>query len=443
MHNLMIISVTVLLIFARSDATSAAPSESGRPAAAYSGCDAIEAEFGHSRSGGDAPAVRKIDPITKREFAASSSADIDSLGNDDARLCWSRVDGLWREDVTIALDRNFEPEGWASNSSALGTLASGVYTTPRYIVIEAAGDGSQDLLLRAGANLEQAVRFRSDDDSSLAQVLTSGGREKTYLAVDNHTRANRLVIDVTRTGYARLRLDGVTFLRPRPGMSKSAWSEQISERDPFMIGFTMENIVANRRGYDLVYQNPDRFLQNPKAEIFRRSNRGYSIDEKRIVPLGLRLIKEDVQGIVHYTSVISSERGFQRVNRSAFGAVTGAGMATDYGDLGLAVGSSYARESFSSLKNSTYVGEETGYMRYKKYALVLDHAYAQLSDAFIDAIDDAQETGNYDAVIEKIWHPLPLCHDIRRGRQSIAAYFQRRVFFAPMGNPAKIKIPHR
>ena len=53
------------------------------------------------------------------------------------------------------------------------------------------------------------------------------------------------------------------------------------------------------------------------------------------------------------------------------------------------------------MTRNKFVARETGMMRYKKYALVLDMPYMQLSDRFIDAIDDARRTGDYWKLIER------------------------------------------
>jgi hypothetical protein len=398
-----ILALAVLVCAAPLAAQTPPDSNLDRPSASFSGCNAVGAEIRDARAADSPTAPRRtVDPMTRREFAGASRDEIVANNSgEEALACWSRIDGLWQEDITIALDKGFEPAGWASLSPGLETLASGVYTTPRQLVVDLPENVEDTVLVRLGPDFGPTLAYRSGDGVALDDVLRRGGRQKVYRADSAAASAfaSTLTVDVTRTGYARIRLGDVNFLRPRPGTSKADWAEQISDRDPFMIGFTMENMIANRRGYDVTSQNPDRFLDNPKAEVFSQSSRGYSIDQRRIVPLGLKLIKEDAQGIVHYTSAVSSEREFQRASSSSFGGGVGLGLSS--GKFGASVGAGFARERFQALKQSSYVAEETGFMRYKKYALVLDPPYAQLSDAFIDAVDDARRTGDYIALIEK------------------------------------------
>jgi len=71
-------------------------------------------------------------------------------------------------------------------------------------------------------------------------------------------------------------------------------------------------------------------------------------------------------------------------------------------------------------------------MRYKKYALVLDPPYAQLSDAFIDAVDDARRTGDYQALIEKFGTHYP--YAITYGAAGkVSQYITRDAFLRQTG----------
>ncbi|GJL92135.1 MAC/perforin domain-containing protein [Hyphococcus sp.] len=431
MRNIIVFSAIISV--ALMSGAHAQP-DSGRPQTAFSGCDAVEAEFRKSQERSDSAPIRKVDPITKREFAASSTAQIESLGLANGLNCWARIDGLWREDVPVALDESIKPDGWESFSPSLENLATSVYTTPRFLFIDVF-DRGEELSVNFGPAFDHTARYRSIDETALSDVLRRDGAVKRYQAVGrggDRFGTPDLIVDVTRTGYARISIDGVSFLRPRPGVSRNDWSEQISDRDPFMIGFTVENLTANRRGYDVVFQDPDRFLNNPKAEVFRRVSRGYAIDEKRIIPLGMKIVKEDVQGMVHYTAATSSEREFQKMNRSAYGEKIAFGLQTDIGDVGLSSGANIAREKFSSLKQSNYVAEENGYMRFKKYALITDHAYTQLSDAFIDAIEDARVSGDYYAIIEKFGTHYP--YAVTYGAAGkVTQYISREGFFRASG----------
>ena len=118
-----------------------------------------------------------------------------------------------------------------------------------------------------------------------------------------------------------------SFYRPAPGTVS-----KVSGDDPFMIGYTMENLRANRTGYDVTTQNPNRLLQNPKSEVFDfATDRGAVIDQRRVVPLGLTLVKEETQGTVFYSTNVSSEREYQQMTQSTFGNSTRIGVSGQVG----------------------------------------------------------------------------------------------------------------
>lgn len=385
-----------------------AAAQPAEPLPVFKGCGLTSGEIGSAASE-SSTSERRIDPITNREFMSFSIDEAEASAGGDTS-CWARLDGVWQEQVPITLDTSFKADGWAGASSELSTLAHGVYTRPDHISIAPGGRPDEVLRVQFPFSSEAPVDYLSRDGLPLSAVLKRGGEIKLYTTDDPFVlpQYQTLEVDVSRTGYIRLRFGGRVYQRPRPGTSRSEWSGQISDRDPFMIGFTMENIVANRRGYDVVTQDPARFLQNPEAEVFAHSRQGYAIDEKRIVPLGLRLVKEDIQGATHYTRAISSEREYQSANRSAFGfgisvsppLKLGGGGAGPGLNIGASFGYQKSVESFQALKRGSYLAEETGVMRYKKYALAMDPAYAILSDRFIDAVEDAVRYGDYGQIIE-------------------------------------------
>ena len=386
----------------------------------FDGCGGAGAEISGVRA--SAAPQRRVDPISNREFMSFSLEELESGSRDaDTFDCWRRFDGVWQEETTISLDRRYQAEGWASSSPSLIGLAHGVYTTPEYIVVDPSPRPDEKLVLRFVSFNSEPIEFISNDDTELDEVLKRGGAQKTYHASNRDIpRAfRRLSIDVSRTGYIRLKIGERIYKRPRPGTARSEWSAQISDRDPFMIGFTMENLIANRRGIDVVTQDPHRFLDNAKDEVFKLSSRGYAIDERRIVPLGLRLVKEDSQGMVYYTSTIASERGYQTMIASSYGKSQKLGGSGEVGvqvgpfsfsrsvEYSASWGSESAREQIESMTRNEFVAQETGMMRYKKYALVLDAPYIRLSDRFIDAIDDAARTGDYHRIVERFGTHYP------------------------------------
>lgn len=406
--------------------SSGLPAQAARPIDAFQGCETSDAPLAAVQDPRERieTAARTVDPISNREFVSFSLDELDTQTELPDGECWKRLDGVWRQDITISLDRSFTPEGWGSTKPELVMLANGTYTTPAHITVDPSSDSNAYLMVRDALNFSQPIRFDAIDKTDLSDVLIRNGARKTYQARgDTGGLGAKLTVDVTRSGYVRMKIGSETFFRPRPGTAKSDWDSQISNKDPFMIGFTMENLIASRRGYDVVTQNPDRLMDNPKAEIFARTERGYAIDERRIVPLGMRLVKEEMQGMVYYTELISSEREFQKMQSSNFGnstrfGISGSASKTKTSDsnsksgsvnieAGYGWGSSSAKESFKSLRESNSVAKETGYMRFRKYALVADHPYIQLSDGFIDAVEDARRFGDYDALIEKFGTHYP------------------------------------
>jgi hypothetical protein len=260
----------------------------------------------------------------------------------------------------------------------------------------------------------EPVLYISTDGITLQQLMNDRGLRKSYRSGSAQPAqgfAQLMTMEVTRTGYLRLRIGATSYYRPAPGAVT-----KIESNDPFMLGYTMENIVANMNGYDVTTQNPNAFLKNDKARVFDlATGRGAVIDERRAIPLGLKLVKDEQQGNVYFSRSMSSEKDFQSMTKSSFGDSTrigvsgsagksgkdGGGNASVSAELSAAWGSSHASSQFTSLKTSGSVAEEVGLMRYKKLALVLDPAYARLSDAFIDEIAFAQRSGDFSEVIRK------------------------------------------
>lgn len=397
-------------------ATPLFATDAGRPAEAFSGCDTViaaAAPIAASRQRIQ-QAVARVDTLTTREFASFSVDELtDSLGDDDIDQCWFRLDGVWREDVPISLDTDFIPVGWSSARPELVHLANGTYTTPLHVVVLPSSAPEKMLQVALAEGGADPVRYVSEDGVTLRELLGNRGRTKVYSAPSRALApglAPSLTIDVTRTGYLRLRMGRASFYRPAPGTVS-----KVSGDDPFMIGYTMENLRANRTGYDVSTQNPNRLLQNPKAEVFDfATDRGAVIDQRRVVPLGLKLVKEETQGTVHYSTNVSSEREYQQMTQSTFGNSTRIGVSGQVGggreggasgnvsaEAGFGWGSDSAKQQFKSLQDSKSVAEEIGYMRFKKLALVLDPAYARLTDRFIDAVADAQRQRDFGELLAK------------------------------------------
>lgn len=327
-------------------------------------------------------------------------------------LCWSRIDGVWREQLHVSFDHSTMPNGWSGETPSMREFAHGTYTSPVFLVVASDTDYNTVLQIKDGLYAADATDYRSRDGIRIADVLSGKATRKLYQGTDRNGRATQVTLDVTRSGYVRLRLGSRTFLRPRPGISKSVREQQVAASDLFAIAYNPKNTRAIRQGYDVTTQNPNRFLDNGgKLDVFSRAEpRDYYVNEQNTVPLGLLLIEEGSQGTVFFERLQASESDFQQSSESSFGLNVGIGTPKARGEtdknkkgkrLGASAGYSSAKQEFSSLKRSQSVSSITGYQRFKKFALVRDHAFSRLSNALIDAVADAAETGNYQSIIEK------------------------------------------
>lgn len=399
------------------------PVMAGRPEEAFSGCETVIANAPHMANSRQRieDAAMGVDRLTSREFASFSVDELArSLGADEIHACWFRLDGIWREDRNVSLDTSFIPQGWNSTRPELVHLANGTYTTPLHIAVLSSPSPESFLRIKTASDADAPILYSSTDGVRLKELLEQRGKTKVYMAqrpAPGPGLAQRMTIDVTQTGYLRLRIGATSFYRPAPGEVSKVRSD-----DAFMLGYTMENLPASRRGYDITRQNPNRLFQNPMSEVFDFDiGRGAVIDDKRVVPMGLKLVKEETQGTVHYSSSISSEREYQSMTRSMMGNSTrigasgsvGAGgkdggpSASISGEVGASWGSESAKLQFASLTSSNSVAEEIGYMRFKKLALVLDPAYARLTDRFVDAIADARRSGDFRELFSKFGTHYP------------------------------------
>lgn len=350
------------------------------------------------------------DPVTERTFASFSLEELESgAATQQDSLCWYRLDGVWRETGEVVLDSDQVINGWGSDNDELLTLTHGTYTTLSHLYIEIRESPERSLFIRDGLLDTPFVEFMSDDGLPLKEVLQRRGPAKVYRARQPFIFGQELVVDVSRTGRIRLSFEDKSFIRPKPGVSKATVSAQISADDAFLLSYNLENLSASRRGYDLVQQDPFFLLQNPKYNVFARIDpRKYIITEKRTVPLGFTLIQEVAQGTVFWESLLASETEYQRSVASNFGFNFGGSSQADSNipfsaSIGIKSSSSYMQ----SLRESNSVGQALGYSRAKQYALVVDHPYIQLSDDFIDAVEDARRYGKYKEILEKFGTHYP------------------------------------
>jgi hypothetical protein len=386
------------------------------PGDVFAGCDDRAASFAPAAAPGapEVQAAPRVDRITQRSFASLSLDELDAgVPAEMASLCWARLDGVWRETGTITLDRSRDDPGiWGSDSPELVSMANGNYTTPRFLVVVETADPTTGLHLATGLEEAPFVRFVSTDGLALRDVLQRLGPVKTYRATGPFAYGATLTLDVTRSGSVRLTLDGAMFVRPEPSASRAGADSRVRIDDSWLLSAYLMNVAANRRGYDIVTQDPFLLLQNPKEEILAPVDPTmYSITEGRTVPVGLTLVQDGQQGTVYRKSLVASETELQHTSTHTFGKSYSANVpSTKIPGVSVfeaSAGYESTQASMSSMQESKSVAQAAAYSRHKQYALVLDHPYITLSSAFIDAVEDARRFHRYQALIDRFGTHYP------------------------------------
>jgi hypothetical protein len=398
--NLLLTAIVLSALIATPAPATAQLEDSG----IFAGCE-DEAVFG-GRAASPRDTILKaanrttVDPITAREFQGFSLEEA-AAANDErfADACWSRIDGVWREQMRVTFDMSADPRGWTAENPALAALAHGNYTTPDYIIVPNGPDLDRQFQLQNVHGENQL--FKSNDGISIAEALRDPSKPKTYIGVLIDGSERRLILSLTHSGLARMTLDGRDYYRPRTESTRAARAAQADSKDPFVVGYNPKNLRASRQGYDLVTQNPDQFMLNGgKLDIFEKPRSAdYEISEQLTVPLGLTLIEEGLQGFVHYSTLVSSEAEAQTAVSSSFGVNVEVRQAAPGAGVGGAIGYSEAKSEMNAMKASHSVSAINAYQRFKKYALVRDMPFSRLSREFVDALMDAKRDGDYGRII--------------------------------------------
>ena len=376
---------------------------------AHTGCDVSEDLLSPAEN----PRVRieqaaSVDPITQRTFASFSLDEIEDGDLDDGMdsLCWYRMDGVWQQNSTLAVDdKKEDARVWGSASPELLALANGNYTRPKHLFIGSTGNDTQEVYLTDGLSGQIYTRFVSKDGLSMKEVLTSGGPIKTFKAVGPSSLGSRLELDMGASGRPRIRLDKQLYLRPKPSASQEKMDGQSGADDVFVVSYNLLNLAASRKGYDIVTQDPFLLLDNKKAEVFAVSaSREYAITEQKSVPLGLLINQDATQGMIYNKTVVSSGRQVQETISGSLGGSVGVGNEATTKS---SVSADASFELMNSMKTNNVAGQIIAYSRSKKYALVLDDPFTTLSKNFLDAIYDAKARGFYDDIIERFGTHYP------------------------------------
>ncbi len=364
----------------------------------YLGCDQ------RAPAAGSAPAAPVVDQGSNRTFANVSM----NGGSSDAS-CWNRLDGLWQARHEVSLDESKIDEGiWGAEGPALLRLANGNYTRPTYLVIVKSPGSDDALYVATGLDGGQFVRFQSNDNIPMSAVLVRAGRSKTYTASERFPYGSQLRVSVPESGRLELNIGNQSYFRPTPLLSASDASGQDPMMQAFLLSQTLSFMDANRRGYDIATQDPFYLYENDKQPIFAELSRDrVYLQDQKVIPANFHYLPDSAQGTIYRKSLISSEKDIQETASQTLGASLKYGASPATPD-GLANASfSHTKSTSSSMSQSNTKAQAVGYSRQKKYALVMDHAFSELSADFIDAVGRAQREHRYQALINQFGTHYP------------------------------------
>jgi len=354
---------------------------------------------------------------TGRVFA---NVGADEQGNaqtsDPADECWSRIDGLWVErGARPSFDKDFRAAGWGggANTPELRALTHGVYTQPRFLVIEKSDDLNRQLIAKQPFLGTNRITFSSADSVGLKEALMRRGPAKRYRAFQAMRGLGRdLSVRVASNGVAVLELGSRQFVRPKAELSKAQRAAQPPMQDVFNRGDTIQFTDVLSKGFDVTTQNPNRFGENNKDFVFApKVSTDYYTKNRKIVPIDMALDLLSDQGSIYFSSLISSASEIQNAYASSFGVSVQAGVSGSASnkkqtrsvnlEASVGYGSSFSNSQFSSLQNRQSVSQAIGFSRQKQFALIRDHAQSELDGFFRDAVVSAVESGNFSQIIRR------------------------------------------
>lgn len=324
--------------------------------------------------------------IKQRSFA--SMPVMEAMANADDQFdgaCWFRVDGVWTDDETIVLNRAAFAPGWASDTPELLSLANGTYKRQAHLIIAPSEDSNKTLTVIDAFDPERVTVFNSKDNTPLDKVLRRNGPKKTYYAAAPSYHGQSLVIDVTRSGLARLKVNGKTYYRPKPAQSASEIALDINPDDAFYMNSGLENLRAIRQGYDIAAIDPFYLLSSDKKAIFVDTG-AYYVEEKRVLPIGVRFLQEASQGMVYRKEMMTNSSQLQSTYVGNIGGEIGGSKKGVY-EASTAV--DYTVEQTANFQAGKTSAQAVGYSRHKQYALALNYSYSTLSNRFVDIVSDA------------------------------------------------------
>ncbi|MEL7199620.1 MAG: MAC/perforin domain-containing protein [Pseudomonadota bacterium] len=322
--------------------------------------------------------------------------------------CRFRLDGVWVEDLVLALDKSVTAEGFSGEDGRRGDpdLTHATFLTPDALLIDASDDG-QVLNIRNATGDGDVLVATALNEKPMAQIFSERGSTKTYRnpSPEDDKAETQIRVDVDRAGRMRVRIGDTIYYRPQPTVSQAA---DLSEVNPFMIGFNLLNLQATRKGYDIATQDMWELADNPKAEIFAAAApHQYAVMEQRTVPLGYKLVPETAQGTLITSTLIRTEQQFQNTLSWNVGGKAKTGFDPSKMDYANSVGASYARSETEGMRSGQASSIMHSMSRHKLYTIVLDQPFVRLSDDFVVAVEDARREGRYDLLIEKFGTHYP------------------------------------
>ncbi len=401
-------------------AVSAQSSPTAGPEDAFKGCEDVvlaPATIADPRDlmAGARGGPFKVETTKKTRMLQGLPVDQASADDEENEACWARLDGVWQNDSVVIIDPDVEASGWAADLPSLQSLAHGTYTEPELMIVMPGTDHEKVLVIVDAFDPGRQAVFISDDNIPLSEVLRRGGKRKTYTARRDTGFGTDLKVDVSRQGYVRLRLGDKLFSRPSPGLTARVNAVEYGLDEVFVYQSNLDNVMASRRGYDITSQDGFDLLNNDKLEVFKEVfGNQYRILEKRTVPLGFNLVPEVKQGMIYSRNFSSSETEIQSSVADTYGGKARIGLAPGGVEIGpsASAGVDFSKSIAVSMREARSSSRAVGYSRTKLYAIVVDHPFIELSDDFIDAIEDARRYGRddiryYDRIIEKFGTHYP------------------------------------
>ncbi len=335
-----------------------------------------------------------------------ADADVDVLVQ--AGDCRLRIDGVWVEDMPLALDKSVTPEEFSDFDNRMGDpdLMHSTYVTPEVMLIDASDDG-QSLNIRNGRGNGEIMIAEAVNTNPLTDIFKSAGQVKEYrlAGISPNDDAGLIEVDMPIAGTVRIRIGNSNFYRPAP---KDLNPEEVSSNDPWMIDRAIMNLGSTRQGYNIVTQDMWNLGNNGLSDIFEMPNASdYAIEEARVVPVGYRLLPEIISGTLVTSSMMRSQQEFQRTVSWSVGAKVGGGQDKATGINKPGVGAKYTQSQTKGMMSAQANSVMHGLTRHKSFTVVLDEPFVRLSKEFVIAVEDARRRGRYDELIERFGTHYP------------------------------------